>query len=491
MDALAVFFYSMPFLMALGSAFVIAAFGGAVLARPIVPLIIYLAVFFIYPTSSYGSLQASGPSVYFRGSGQLFFPALLWGLLVTVIWIWLGRAFWRTQSQVAKHVPAIIAWFFGWFILLLMHGVVGLFLGQDLTAIFGMHGFVNLPWMGVLVLLLYWSGTSETVLLVAGRLLVFAALTKSIFGLTRYALFGGDSSNVYQNLMGVNVKLTFFDIGDGLVCLLGCVVSVSLLVIRRENIKSRLWDITYFITIILSLTCVTLSFRRTAWVGMVLVSVFLLSKMQPKMRWSIATIGLPILAIGVTYAAVKRIGQTRGASGFSAFFYDLASKPAGPESHRLLELRLAWDAFSSSPLLGIGSWGRYASANLIPWQDPASAGSFLHSGVLHVAMKAGLPGMVLLGGVIVSFVIFVRHMPRDLPAMGQAVVLAGCSGLLFMLPDMLLGTPIPQLRTTQLLALCLGLPYFAAAALSKPIKSLTNAPTSVAWHRPVVVSKPL
>jgi hypothetical protein len=33
-----------------------------------------------------------------------------------------------------------------------------------------------------------------------------------------------------------------------------------------------------------------------------------------------------------------------------------------------------------------------------------------------------------------------------------------------MLPDLLFGTPVPQLRTTQLLAFCLGLPGLVLAA---------------------------
>jgi hypothetical protein len=32
-----------------------------------------------------------------------------------------------------------------------------------------------------------------------------------------------------------------------------------------------------------------------------------------------------------------------------------------------------------------------------------------------------------------------------------------------MLPDLLVGTPIPQVRTTQMLAICLALPYVAMA----------------------------
>jgi hypothetical protein len=43
------------------------------------------------------------------------------------------------------------------------------------------------------------------------------------------------------------------------------------------------------------------------------------------------------------------------------------------------------------------------------------------------------------------------------------VATAGAAGLAFMLPDLLVGTPFPQVRTTQMLAICLALPYVAMA----------------------------
>jgi hypothetical protein len=37
----------------------------------------------------------------------------------------------------------------------------------------------------------------------------------------------------------------------------------------------------------------------------------------------------------------------------------------------------------------------------------------------------------------------------------------GAAGVLFMLPDILFGTPFIQVRTTQLLGFCMALPYIA------------------------------
>jgi hypothetical protein len=52
---------------------------------------------------------------------------------------------------------------------------------------------------------------------------------------------------------------------------------------------------------------------------------------------------------------------------------------------------------------------------------------------------------------------------RTLPPELLGLATAGAAGLAFMLPDLLIGTPFPQVRTTQMLAICLALPYVAMA----------------------------
>jgi hypothetical protein len=171
-----------------------------------------------------------------------------------------------------------------------------------------------------------------------------------------------------------------------------------------------------------------------------------------------------VVGAGLLYAAFKRLGQTKGAGhGLQSLFYDMESRRFGAESERVLELKLALADFLNHMLTGIGSWGRYAGYQHISWQANAEGGLFLHSGLLHVALKSGLPGLVVLGGTIWAFVAFGRRALRTLPPEQLALATAGVAGLAFMLPDFLIGTPIPQVRTTQMLAFCLALPYVASA----------------------------
>jgi hypothetical protein len=96
--------------------------------------------------------------------------------------------------------------------------------------------------------------------------------------------------------------------------------------------------------------------------------------------------------------------------------------------------------------------------------------------VLHIALKAGLPGLVLLGGTIWAFTRFARPALRTLPPELLGLATAGAAGLAFMLPDLLVGTPFPQVRTTQMLAICLALPYVAmAVSRTQPAVQPANA----------------
>ena len=301
---------------------------------------------------------------------------------------------------------------------------------------------------------------------VVARLLVLAALAKAMFGLVRWGFFGGDSSNVYQNYGHIDVRLTYFDIVDSLVCLLGVAIATSLLVVRREQVQRRGWDVIYALTIIAGLLCITLSYRRTAWSGLALVGLFLLWRMRPGARLLAIATGVPVMVGGLLYLASQRLGTQSASDGPLSFIFDLVSSRVGAESMRLLELRLAWESFADSPVFGLGAWGRYAHSNLIAWQQSALSGSFLHSGVLHIALKTGFVGLLLLAGVVWAFVRQVQKLPPHKDAISTALTVAACSGLLFMLPDMLLGTPIMQLRTTQMLAFCLGLPFMVSAAMT-------------------------
>ena len=461
LDLLKLFYLGQPFALAIGLALALAAFGGAVLSRPVVPLVLYLAVYFVFAQSNFGSLDTylANP-VYARGSGQLFYPALCWALLLMVFWAWLGRRFANLPALAPSPVRV---WLWAWLALLMAHLVAGLLLGQDAKDVLDAHGFVQLVWMLPLVYLMHGCARDDRTLDLLGRLLVLAALAKSTFGLARLAFFGGDPSNVYQNWGNLGFQLSYFDLSDNLVCLLGAAAATVMLFIAPSPRQGTGWRVLCVLTAVLSVVCIVLSYRRAAWGGMALAMLWLLWWVDRRARWALLVGVVPVAVAVLAVVISQRLRAQTGGTDFASFFFDLLGDRYGPESTRLLELKLAWQAFAGSPFVGIGAWGRYASSQFIPWQVH-SGGSFLHSGVLHLAMKTGLVGLVLMVGTVWAFGVELRRgWVADHAAARVLLITAPC-GLLFLVPDMLFGTPVPQLRTMQMIGLCLGLPGLVAGA---------------------------
>jgi hypothetical protein len=341
---------------------------------------------------------------------------------------------------------------------------VGLFSGVKLQDILAVSGFSNIVWMAPLVSLLVLSFRSREDAVELSRFIMLAGLGRAMFGLVRWAVFKGDPNNVYANMNAIKIKLTFFDINDSLLCTIAfAIAAVNLFQIVRTQ-RSSFWRLVEWSTLGATAICVVLSYRRSAWIGFVLAGLIVMMRFPMQRRIQLMVLGTPVVGVGLLYAAFRRLGQTKGAGhGLSSLFFDMQSKKFGAESERVMELKFALADFFSHPLTGIGTWGRYTGYQHISWQAGQDGGLFLHSGVLHIALKAGLPGLILLGGTIWAFCAFTRRALRTAPPELLGLATAGAAGLAFMLPDLLVGTPFPQVRTTQMLAICLALPYVAMA----------------------------
>ncbi len=456
------YYYSLPLLMAFGAAVLLAAVGGMAWKQPMFPAFLYLALVFTFSSSRYGALEASASTIYTRGSGQLFFPAVIWMLLLGAIWM--SFAQYAPIRRRALQLPpsSIQTWFLWWFVLMLCHICVGALLGQPLAEVLDSNGFIQIPIVGLLVALLLAGAVGNRSEHWLALFIEGAALAKAAFGLTRLG-FGGDPTNIYANVEKLAVKLTFFEIGDSLICLMGMAIAVSMLFLKRPEQEPNWRRALHWAVLGLGLACVVLSFRRTAWIGLVLAFLWLIWQLKPAQRFAAIGLALPVLIVAIGFVANKRLGAQASKLGVFAVFYDFIGPRFGADGGRVLEIKLAAHEFFASPIWGNGAWGRYAATTLIPWQDPVRPGNFLHSGLLHIAMKTGLIGVLLLGGLLFSFVRRARSLvPNE--ASGHALVAAGCMGLLFMLPDFLGGTPIAQFRTMQLIGVCLALPFFVARA---------------------------
>ena len=458
------FLLSAPFVLVIAVASVLIAYAGLGLAQPRFLLYPYLALLFTFSGATFGRVDAVALSVYSRGAGMLVFPLILWLLLAATLWMWLASMFSRRSLNDCNLLP----WFVGWTVLLFGHMAVGLATGVPLKDTLSVGGFSNIVWMAILVIAIQLAFRNPGQLHELMKFIVLIGAVRASYGLVRWVAFGGDPANAYANRMGLDVKLTFFDINDSLLCWLALSIAALRLWRPTANRESIFWQLIYLGTIVACAACIVLSYRRTAWVGVLLGGAWLLLYLPARRRIQVALLAAPVMIAGVAYSAWHRLSQTRGARGLGGFFFDVQSKAFGPESQRLLELKLALSDFIDHPIVGIGAWGRFKGYQLISWHWGPDGGTFVHSGVLHIAFKTGLVGLVLFGGLIAALVLFWRRHSAQIEGPLQPLAIAGIAGLLFMLPDMIIGTPIPQVRTMQMLAFCLALPYLAFGVTWNP-----------------------
>jgi hypothetical protein len=477
MDELLPYLYaSIPFL-ALAALVVLAVLGIAIgMVQPRMLVYPYLCVFFLMNSTTYGNLSIfSTAGIYSRGSGLLYFSLLLWYMLGAWCCARISSNFKGFDTPPCNLRP----WFLGWFVLLLGHVATAIFIGRKLSDALAPSGFSNIVWMAPLVSLLLLTFRTREQAIELARFILLAGLGRALFGLGRW-LAGGDPNNVYANMNAIKIKLTFFDINDSLLCAVAFSIAAVQLFQAARTVRPRFWIAVEWLTLFAAPLCIALSYRRTAWIGFVLALAIVMWRFPLQRRLRLIALGLPLVAPVLGYVALKRMSQTKGAgAGLSSFFYDMQSRRFGAESERVLELKLALADFLANPLTGIGSWGRYTGHQRISWQGGLDGGQFIHSGVLHIGLKGGLIGLALFAGTTWAFIHFSRRALRALPPDLVGLGTAGVAGLAFMLPDILVGTPIPQIRTSQMLALCMALPYLAMAA-SNAVRAARPAGTAAA-----------
>jgi hypothetical protein len=459
---------ALPFAVALACASLAVAGIGIGLVAPRLLVYAYLAVFFLFNSANYGNLQVlSSAGIYTRGSGLLYFSLLLWLMLGIWCCALASTGFARDPAPQNTLKP----WFWGWFLLLLLHLASALFLGHKPSEALAPGGFANIVWMAPLVSLLLMSFRTRAQVIALGRFIMLMGLGRAVFGLARWAFAGGDPNNVYANMNAVRIELTFFDINDSMLCALAFAIAAVQLFQPAPAQSTPAWRKLEWLTLAATAACIVLSYRRSAWIGFVLACLVIVWRFPWRRRLQLAAAGVPLLGAAIAAVALRRLSQTRGAgAGLESVVYDMQSQRFGAESQRVLELKFALADFLAHPLTGIGAWGRYEGFERISWQGSADGGSFIHSGVLHIALKAGVPGLILFGGLAWAFAVCARRALRELPPDLLGLGTAGVAGVALMLPDFLVGTPIPQVRTTQMIALCLALPYLALAAQRVPVR---------------------
>lgn len=423
---------------------------------------IYLLVLIVFTGSTYGIVSDElTRTIYGRGAGKTYFGFVnlyLWWLALTVFFhsLWTRSA--APQAAIRKYLFAYVVLFAG-------HVVVGLFHEIPFFLIVSKSGVLYLINMAVFVyvMLRVFRGERQVNELVTLMLVCIVAV--ELWGLFRFAFLGGDPANFYQNVQQIAVKLTFFDINYSILAAIAGFLAAWRLVECETGLDTRAkWF--YWLVVVASLFTILFSYRRTAWLGLLLMGLVFVLLHRKRINFLVFTPVVIAVLVTLAFGWAQRY-EGGGHAGLIAMMFPEATVGGSLslESRRLYELKLAMSTIYQNIFLGVGSWGEYAYS-----RDPSVAFhrgyfSFMHSGFLHVWLKTGLIGLVLFVAVLLTSAKdaikaqYTMQSPR-----WRALAATGLAGLLMFMPTLAFGTPVIEYRTMQLLGLVLVLPYLAMSA---------------------------
>ena len=276
--------------------------------------------------------------------------------------LWLACAALAIRSMVNPHqmlmrspFPKFLAAFS---FLLLAHLVLGLMSDQPLAAILSYSRLINVLNMLLFTVLLVSAITSEQHRQQLLLLILSLAGLRAVFGLVRYAAFGGDSANPYRNFESLDIRLVYFDIGDNYIAALAafCLTWLLLMPGVRMSLARRLLLLGWLVA---EIATVVLSFRRSSLIGLSLMFAVLLWRLPWQRRWLFA--GLSALAM-IPAAGVlvqQRLRFSTGSQSFIAsLLYDIGPD-RGTNISRFYELEAAARSLDGHWLFGLGSWGSF------------------------------------------------------------------------------------------------------------------------------------
>ncbi len=453
-----------PFLL-LAAALVLLPLALAVCLRaPMMIALGFVAILCLFSASTWGQLQEDN-TLYSRGTGLFAFS-----LLNLLLWVAATAALMRESARgfhsrtPSPFVPFAAAFGF----LLFAHLVLGIASGIDVLVVLGYNGLLNvlnMAMFSILVLLALRDESGRRRLLL---LILALAAVRAVFGLVRYAFFGGDDANPYRNFERLDIALVYFDIADNYIAALAA-FCIAWLVLMPEVRLSLLRRCGLLVLLAMEVATVALSFRRSSLVGLGLMSVVLLWRLPWQRRLAFAGAGaLALVAAAGTLMRERLAANSAGGGLLSSLLYDVGPDRATDVS-RFYELEAAARSLDGHWLFGLGSWGRfYGNEEALDYHFGKF--DFVHSGFGHLLLKSGFAGLALFVALLVICIVHYLRRRDELRGNSALLADAGIAGLLFWMPTLLIGTPVIEFRTMLLLGLTLAMPYLAGRLpLARPL----------------------
>jgi hypothetical protein len=429
---------------------------GMVFRAPKLVAVGFIGVLFMFSDATYGALEVQA-SIYGRGVGIFYFSLLHLGLLVAGFAVLCKKL--AAPGGNPPLAPALSKWFIALVALMAAHVVAGLMQGVDLYVILGYNGFMNVINMLVLMYVVVEGfkndGDKEKLLYT----IIGLAAVRALFGLVRYAAFGGDPANPYKNFDNLDIKLVFFEIGDNYVVSVGAFCAAWLLMTPQARL-SGLKRLALFGLLILQIAAVALSYRRSSLVGLGLMFALLVYRLpaRQKVVVSLFAAGFLTAIAAVFFQSRLQYAGNSGEGILSSLVFDIARDSV--EESRFYELYAAAKSLSGNWLTGLGSWGTFTGDDELLFYHGGRY-DFVHSGFGHMVLKSGIIGLVLFCGLIWAYTAHYFKSRKYLSGNALLIADAGFAGFLFWIPTLLIGTPLIEIRTMLLLGFTLALPFIA------------------------------
>lgn len=462
--------YGIPFGVVIAMAVFSVLALGLFIAYPKYGALLLFLVVLVFVNTAYGlkDVDGGGFSVYTKGGRYLPFPIIqfyLYGLLLAT---WFGNLFsgYRPLQQSGG------VWMMLFVVMFIMHLAVGLYEEEHWFFLISQRGLMNVIHMVMVIYITVSVLREYKDLSSLAKVFLAVAVTHAIFGLGRFLLFGGDPQNAYENFGDLNIKITYWDINEGLIASIAAFYFAWRLTHEWKQLSAGAkW--LFLACLAVELLVIVFSFRRSNWLGLLLVGAFFLYWQPPGRRWIYMVIGGAVILPSFFAVGTYRAQETLGRSNLT-FIESIApdtskAKSLTDKESRFFELYTAWQTIKEKPLFGVGTWGSFkvgASEHLALAYHEGRY-DYVHSGFGHVLLKSGFLGLILFLGILRAQWRYASRMRPYIPENRLAIFESFRAGILFFVPTLLMGTPVPEFRTMIWLGLVLAIPV-AIARMSAP-----------------------
>jgi hypothetical protein len=450
-----VYGYGFPLGLALAGMAAIFVGFGAVLSFPRQLLFIFLICLVMFASSStYGLEDVTEQTVFWvKGTRTFFFSFVEMGIFGA----WLAMLFRQAWQRDRDAMLPTTKYYVGFGLLLVGFVMAGLFeprhpLLRDLSQ----RGFTNIIWQGMFVSLLVSTVRTGEDLRRIALAIVVCLFFRDLFGLLRFVAFGGDPQNAYDTLGSSHVRVTFWDINDSVFaafslgyCAWRLLAGSSLTTWQR---------VFYAAAGLMAMLIPALSARRTAQGGLFLALVAVAWLLPRGRRWPIVL--ALALAVPLALIALGNRSEHVHSSLLDRVLIDVkTNRFSDPRQSRFYELTTAWQTVKHSPVIGLGPSGSFKVTDSTGLEYHGGTFDFVHSGFGHVMLKTGVVGLLLFCGIFLAWGVHLRSAFARATGPGLGLLIAAVSGMAASVPNLLVGTPVPDLRTMLGLGLFIALPF--------------------------------